>query len=676
MLRRDVFTGNQTLKPHACVLADFARWCAAALVLALLHCQTVAAHATTDLSALEIQNVARFAGAQGYRDLPAGERARVAAEVTARYREARALLPGRGPALARHFLLHERPPPSNDAYFFVFEALADPETALILIHALAAPLGEASTADKRSDAGARERVRDNFQIEVAIEAALVDDRVRNDPRVAQALIDTLARLRQQSWDPYYTQMAVGLLGRCSTSAATRALQQLATDGDAGLRRVAIQALGEMRRDLSEKNVAADAGQSSDIAVFMRTLTGDSDVAARAAAATALGDSNGTESITALRAALTRERQPQVIDAIVLALHKRAAPFADAAECRDLIARTWELAAARVLFACWHGGATRAELIDAATHGAPPLRVLSLESLTESPAPRASQVRIAGPLTASRLHPGRAAALQGTAIAVLPGEIAPALDPATQQRLLASAVEVLSLPSASTPVDDAMISAGAIAIVNDALWNIAGHDMPLALKYADRVTPASRRYSSVARYGASYSLWNKDQAAYIDYRRPRQMFSAVIVAAFLSVLLWWKKARRAGALLVIAVLSWALFTGGETDIAALPPPPLQWLSVSAIAFFSAGLSAALASVLSPLPRYGTLAAVVKRGTLTMLGAALLAFVACVASRGRFFPIGSEGWELIFDPVGAALTAALVTIGLLWVDGLILRRLLST
>lgn len=677
MLRRVLFVAGLAIALRARVRAGIAWWQtpAALVVSLLLYHATLASAVASDLTATEVQQIARFAGAAVYRDMSDEGRARVSPEVQARYREARDLLPGRGPAIAQYFLMHEPPPPSNDAYFFVFEALADTETALILIHALTAPLADVSTKGKISDAGSPERVRDNFQIEVAIEAVLVNDRVRSDPRVAQALIDTIARLREKPWDPHYTQMAVSLLGRCSGPAATLALQQLATDGDAALRNAAIQALGQVHGDRREKNVANSADQSSSLATFTRTLNTDNNPAARASAATALGNSDHAESTTALRAALAQERQPQVVDAIVLALHKRAAPFTDSALCRELVSRTWDIAAARVPFDCWRVSATRAALIDAATRGSPQLRALCLAALVESHTPRAAPALIT--LTPALPHAPQlagATAMQNAAIPLPAGKTEPALDPVTQQRLLASAVEILSMPSAGTPVDGAAISDGAASLVNDALWEISGHNMPLALAYADRVTPASRRYSSMARYGASYRLWNKDKAAYVEYRRPRQALVAVITAAFLGVLLWWEKTRHAGALLVVAVLGWGIFTGYETDIAGLPPPPLQLLSVAAIGFLCAGLSTATSSLLWPTYRRGSFTAAIKRSTLSTLGAALLAFAACIVSRGRYFPIGGEGWELIFDPVGAALTAALAAIGLLLVDGLILRRLL--
>jgi hypothetical protein len=39
----------------------------------------------------------------------------------------------------------------------------------------------------------------------------------------------------------------------------------------------------------------------------------------------------------------------------------------------------------------------------------------------------------------------------------------------------------------------------------------------------------------------------------------------------------------------------------------------------------------------------------------------------------FPVGSEGWELIFDPLGSALEAAAAAVGLGILDALLFRRL---
>jgi len=40
---------------------------------------------------------------------------------------------------------------------------------------------------------------------------------------------------------------------------------------------------------------------------------------------------------------------------------------------------------------------------------------------------------------------------------------------------------------------------------------------------------------------------------------------------------------------------------------------------------------------------------------------------------FFPIGSEGWELIFDPLSSALFALVVAAALVLADGVLFERI---
>jgi hypothetical protein len=53
-----------------------------------------------------------------------------------------------------------------------------------------------------------------------------------------------------------------------------------------------------------------------------------------------------------------------------------------------------------------------------------------------------------------------------------------------------------------------------------------------------------------------------------------------------------------------------------------------------------------------------------------GSGAAAFVVCASTRNaRIFPIGSEGWELIFEPLGSFLLAVVAAAILATVDGLI-------
>jgi hypothetical protein len=56
------------------------------------------------------------------------------------------------------------------------------------------------------------------------------------------------------------------------------------------------------------------------------------------------------------------------------------------------------------------------------------------------------------------------------------------------------------------------------------------------------------------------------------------------------------------------------------------------------------------------------------------ATVLAFLVCGLTRSTgLFPIGSEGWELIFDPLSSALFAVVVAAALFLVDGVFFRRI---
>jgi hypothetical protein len=261
----------------------------------------------------EVRQLSRFAGTAGLRDVPDEARAGRRAEVQRSYQEARSLLGGRGADVARYFLTHPAVPPTNDAYFFAFEALADTDTALILIHSLGAPLKDGSRAFLPAENRAWLRERDDFEICVAIESVLADNVVRRDPRTVSVLQEAVARLRAKPYgvDPRHAGMVVGLLGRCAGPEAAAALRGLAVDPEPSIRSLAVEALG--RTAATAKTEKAD--QTATFPTLVHVLRADVRESARLAAAAALGRL-GAEAVPVLQEALASERHPQVVDGCV------------------------------------------------------------------------------------------------------------------------------------------------------------------------------------------------------------------------------------------------------------------------------------------------------------------------------------------------------------------------
>jgi peptidoglycan/LPS O-acetylase OafA/YrhL len=213
-------------------------------------------------------------------------------------------------------------------------------------------------------------------------------------------------------------------------------------------------------------------------------------------------------------------------------------------------------------------------------------------------------------------------------------------------------------------------------VRDALWEIADRDMVNALRHVDRIATPGARYVMQGRYGASYDLWSRDRAAYLDYRRPRQAAAGALLAAACGVLLAWKRTRRAGAALVTAALAWSAWSLLATQPRELPPPPLQFATVTAIALLSAGAAVAAVAFLTQGRAPGGPAKALGQGSAAVGIAAVLAFFACGATRWYgVFPVGGEGWELIFDPVGSALVAGAAATALSFLDRVLYRRLFA-
>jgi hypothetical protein len=195
-----------------------------------------------------------------------------------------------------------------------------------------------------------------------------------------------------------------------------------------------------------------------------------------------------------------------------------------------------------------------------------------------------------------------------------------------------------------------ISASTRDTAEQALWTLSGRNMDRATAYADRVTP------NAARFRASAALARADAGAYDATRRPQQAVIAVAIAlAFGLLIVRRSPLRRPGLLLALSAAGWALWTLQASGVRDLPPPPLQLLSVAALALFSAGTATGAAALIPRRAR--NVSSTIIRVVLTLITAACVAGVMCFATRSaRLFPSDLEGWELIFDPLGAAILAA--------------------
>jgi hypothetical protein len=578
--------------------------------------------------------------------LGSGDLERIARYETGRgsHNEARQEFANRGPEIAEHFLKHTGPP-GNSAYFFALEAVGDAKTALVLISALVEPPKVESGPVLSAGGRSWFHQRESAEIRVAIEATLASEEVNRNEEVINALVVAARTLSANRVKVGEAGMAIELLGKCRGAKAEEALREFARNSEPMFRTLAVQALGEMG--------AGKAEAASSLETLARTLRTDANVQARIEAATALGKTGSQDAVQPLKEALAQEASPQVVDAIVLALRQLSASITDPQVCLATAARAWEIHAAKPLFDCWRVSATRDEILAAAVaSGAPIIRALALYSLVERPRSREAE-----PLLRFRPDNRSRFAVEAYGRPYSAGtESGPVqFDTATRDHLLVSAIEVLSKKGGSLPERGNEISSSTLQMTRDALWEISGRSMPVALEYADRIENSY----AFSRYWTSNDLANKDGEAYFDYRRPRQALLGVMLALICAPFVLAH--RVAALLLVIAALGWAVSSLFMDVVRELPPPYLQFQTVTFIAFLSAGIASGATATLKPP---SGVAKGMGRFGLTIFLAAALGFALCAISRwGDHFPKTSEGWELIFDPIGSALLSALISAGLI-------------
>lgn len=582
--------------------------------------------------------------------------------------KARKSFAGRARDIAEHFLKHGEYPPSSSSYGFVLKALADLDATLFLIRSLPDPPKYETGVTAKYGMG-----RELGEIQHVIETVLENEQLRSDSRVIAALVEmvSVAKAKPKGLGLATATRAVEILGKCRGQEAIEALQRFASDPEPSIRTLAAQGLGRT----NEVQEQVKETPASTISTLAHTLRSDPDTHARLQAATSLGNLGSSDAVEPLNTALKAEKNPQVVDAIVMALERLRAPIADPALCLEILSRCWDAHACSPLFGRWRLSISRETTLDAAIKGPPLVRALSLWSLVERPQPRT----LTRPFQMQPIPPppvqGMPSGQRSITNLPIPVPEPPApvtFDAATQERLLISAVEILSTEETFSPKKGKEISYTTAQMTRDALWEISGRKMEVALKYADRITPAYPSPRISARFVASDDLYRKDPDGYLSYRRPRQFFASLLLALPLALLLIPKMTRRAAILLIISILAWgvwSLFIKGPRE---LPSPPLHYLTLGFFAFLATGTVAALSAFWrrwwmsrGPLREMGSSA-------LSVGGAAVLAFFLCGWSRWYgFFPIGGEGWELIFDPIGSAAAAAVVALPLSLLEILLSR-----
>lgn len=537
--------------------------------------------------------------------------------------EARRLFDGKAERVAEHYLRHTGVPPRPGAYFVVLRAAGDSAAALALIRALvAAPTPE--SGPEFESGGRRHRLpRHETEIAALLDELLQAQPVAADPAVASALARAADELRTRPRGIALgsAMRAVELLGRLRSDEARAALRRLGADPQ--LRQTALGALGR-------------SGGAAEAELLVAGLA-DALSRVRAEAARALGRLDAPSAVPALQAALAGERDATVVDALVEALARLNALPTEPERCFALAERTYEAQPASLALGCWRAQANEKALLRAATSAAPTVRALALAALLEEP--RSAERKIA----------------LSKVVVVAPPSAAVRLDPSVREPLLASAVQVLSTPLSSLLAWQ----------TQELLLALAGGDMRLALAYADRIRTPFARSASSGRLAASQALARQDPAAYAGARRLRQAGVAAALGALALVAGAALTRRRAPALAAaIPLFAWGAATFFLSGARELPPLELAPLTAGG----SAAIAAALVGMLAALAReHG---AGRRRAVAVLLGAGALgaaaigAFALCAAARWTgAFPIGGEGWDGIFEPVGAALAApVLLLLGL--------------
>jgi hypothetical protein len=603
------------------------------------------------LTSAELDKLARFEREHGYAGMPRQFREREAARVERAYAAARAEFGGQGARIGEHYLRHTGTPPGAAAYFFVLEAVADAETAFALIRGLVEP-PEPESGPEFESGGKRQRLpRYEGEIETALEAVLAADAVARDPRVAEQLAEAIARLRAKPRGIARgtATRAVGLLGKCDSDPAREALRRLAVDTDADFRAAAVAALGS-------------AGAAPDAALFARTLLEDPQPRARGEAAAAIAKLQARDALPALRRALAEERNPEVTDAVVQALAALKALPDDPRQCFEAAGRSWEAHAAALAFACWRAQASREALRQAALEAPHVVRVLAMAALLERP-PARDLPLVRFPQAAVAPPPAPPGATAPVAVLPQPASPAPAppaFDDATRKRLLESSVQVLSRAARAYPAKPETISPSLAYQMNSLLFDVAGGDMRVALQYADRIVTRASRSVNDGRLAASDALWRTDSSAYEKLRRPRQALLAAALAACALLLLAFPQTRGAAVAAALPLAAWAVLTLSIGGVRELPPLTLAPLTIIGSASIVAAIIAAAAAMLRERGHAQGWAGAIVLGAGAIGVAAVAAFFVCGAARWYdVFPIMGEGWELIFDPIGAALAAVPLT-----------------
>lgn len=354
----------------------------------------------------------------------------------------------------------------------------------------------------------------------------------------------------------------------------------------------------------------------------QALTSDQSPEERAQAAEALAEDSSAETVATLRSALKTETNPRVVDAIVKSLTRLEALPEDPDQCLQMANLGWDVSVVKAPFRCWRKTAGKKQLIEeATTSGNMAVRTLALTALTGKDRPR------------TPFGPAR--------------RKIPEFEKSLRDKLLSSATEILEHDISVTP-DQSLISTETAWLAKEALWDISGHQMAVALEYADRIGPLHYGYYSTGRYGVSYHLSNKDENAYSAVRRPQQWLAAGLLAILFALLLTVRELRPLCLSMLGASAFWVVWVLFETGLNVLPPPPLWYLTVSALAFLVSGLVSGIFGSMDT-GKWSML-------FMSPLVAGIAASVICYYTRAwELYPVDSGSWATLFDPIGCALMA---------------------